>query len=679
MPAASFPSTSDPPETFRAALERLLEQRHTPADIQTLRRALISGQIAQATGERAVAIGGNVDDTIIVSGDNNIIATFKGPDANIIRQIFHQALAEIESDRYARSLQDYFRALRAYCASLPYLTLHDIRPPKTLDEVYVPLQAQPQPREREEKTESQGPRDRPSLGPLSIAEVLQRREHTHLLILGEPGAGKSTLLRQLAEHAWDAPHKIGLTAPHLPLLVPLRSLALTEGTLEERLKRALASEMMLLRELPAGFFDEWPRQAGARWLLLFDGLDEVSADRRAELMRWLKSSLQWLEGHRLILTTRPSGYARGELDETLFGHYEILPFTPAQTDEFARKWFQEQADAFLQELARVRAGALSGTPLLLTIAAKVYLEKQALPARRSALYDQFVDIWLREAIDHRGLKNELGERACKVARFALARLALAMTERAGEISEAELFQKAAEYLRNALHLSEDEAEVDGEKFVRVMARRSGVFLRRGEKYDWLHPTFREYLAAEAIARECRQEPECVWERAVSRWEDENWREVALFTLSVLSDAGKDITALVERIWKEDDEGLYFAGYALAEQVRIQDALAQQIITALLDRARRMSGIVVLFGDDPITVLGELRGYPKVAEGLLALAQDAQVEARLRERAAEALGKLERVEQAAEILLLLSLLLLNQVARVGTRGASSRDSAGAGAG
>lgn len=88
-----------------------------------------------------------------------------------------------------QDVEDYLAAVREYCASLPYLSLHDIRPPKTLDEVYVPLKAQPQPREREEKTE---PQERESLRPLSIAEVLQRREHTHLLILGEPGAGKST-------------------------------------------------------------------------------------------------------------------------------------------------------------------------------------------------------------------------------------------------------------------------------------------------------------------------------------------------------------------------------------------------------------------------------------------------------------------------------------------------------
>jgi hypothetical protein len=119
---------------------------------------------------------------------------------------------------------DYLAALRDYCANLPYLTLHDIRPPKTLDEVYVPLKARPQPRKDQDLT---GPLARDLSGlerhePLSISDVMRQREPPHVLILGEPGAGKSTLLRQLAEHAWDAPDKIGLDAPHLPILVPLR-------------------------------------------------------------------------------------------------------------------------------------------------------------------------------------------------------------------------------------------------------------------------------------------------------------------------------------------------------------------------------------------------------------------------------------------------------------------------
>jgi HEAT repeat protein len=546
-----------------------------------------------------------------------------------------------------QAVEDYLEDVRRYCAELPYLTLHDIRPPRTLDEVYVPLQARPQMRPDRRATASSCPPE----GPLSISDVMRRRDPPHILILGEPGAGKSTLLRQLAQRAWDRPHEVGLDAPHLPLLIPLRRLAAQEaGSLEERLRRAVTGELVPKRDLPEDFFTRWPQQTDANWLLLLDGLDEVPAGQRLDLMAWLRRAIPTLGPVRIVVTSRPSGYSPGELDERAFGHYDLLPFTPEQARAFASRWFGEGAEKFLEEFARVRAGALGGTPLLLTIAAKVYGERGALPGRRSALYDQFVDIWLEEA-KGRGLSAELGERVSRVAKFGLARLALAMTERPG-LTLRDLEQEAAAYLRDALRLSDDEAEAEGPRFVEVIARRSGVFTRRGEACDFIHPTFREYLAAWALVRVCRKDGgydlERAWERAVSRWGEERWREVALFALSFLSDAGQDVTPLVQRIWRGGEEGLRFAGTVLTEGMPVEGGLSDAIIDALLVRARGAR-----LEDWPISLLGELRGYPRAGDGLLALARDEKVDGWGRERAAEALGRLGWAEEAAPILLALA--------------------------
>jgi len=536
-----------------------------------------------------------------------------------------------------QAVEDYLEDVRRYCAELPYLTLHDIRPPRTLDEVYVPLQARPQMRPDRRATACSCPPE----GPLSISDVMRRRDPPHILILGEPGAGKSTLLRQLAQRAWDRPHEVGLDAPHLPLLIPLRRLAAQEaGSLEERLRRAVTGELVPKRDLPEDFFTRWPEQTDANWLLLLDGLDEVPAERRPRLMAWLRETFPALGPVRIVVTSRPSGYSPGELDERTFGHYDLLPFTPEQARAFASRWFGEGAEKFLEEFARVRAGALGGTPLLLTIAAKVYGERGALPGRRSALYDQFVDIWLEEA-KGRGLSAELGERVSRVAKFGLARLALAMTERPG-LTLRDLEQEAAAYLRDALRLSDDEAEAEGPRFVEVMARRSGVFTRRGEACDFIHPTFREYLAAWALVRACRKDGgydlEQAWKRAVSRWGEERWQEVALFALSLLSDAGQDVTPLVRRIWRKGEEGLRFAGTVLAEGVPVGEGLSDSIIDGLLDRARKAR-----FEDWPISLLGELRGFPRAGDGLRALARDKRVGRDVRERAAGALFHLGRSE------------------------------------
>jgi hypothetical protein len=91
-----------PPE-LKQTLERLQAGITDTADLETLRRAFQAGQIVLATGERAVAIGGSVEDTVIVTGDNNIV--FKGATAESVREALQQVLERIASDRYAASLQ----------------------------------------------------------------------------------------------------------------------------------------------------------------------------------------------------------------------------------------------------------------------------------------------------------------------------------------------------------------------------------------------------------------------------------------------------------------------------------------------------------------------------------------------------------------------------------------------
>lgn len=67
-------------------LERITNGTHTDNDLVTLRRAINNGKITIATGERAVAIGGDVNDTVIFTGGRNLI--LKGIDSNTLQEIF---------------------------------------------------------------------------------------------------------------------------------------------------------------------------------------------------------------------------------------------------------------------------------------------------------------------------------------------------------------------------------------------------------------------------------------------------------------------------------------------------------------------------------------------------------------------------------------------------------------
>ncbi len=77
-------------DTLQAALLRLLTQSSTAEDMTMLLEALRNGQFALAVGERAVALGGDVNDAVIITGDGNTVQIFKGPDAQTLRGIIQQ-------------------------------------------------------------------------------------------------------------------------------------------------------------------------------------------------------------------------------------------------------------------------------------------------------------------------------------------------------------------------------------------------------------------------------------------------------------------------------------------------------------------------------------------------------------------------------------------------------------
>jgi hypothetical protein len=184
-------------------------------------------------------------------------------------------------------------------------------------------------------------------------------------------------------------------------------------------------------------------------------------------------------------------------------------------------------------------------------------------------------------------------------------------------------------------------------------RRAGLVIRRGDRYEFIHPDFREYLSAAALVQRYGIDPNRVWGRVICRWRNKNWRGVALFALGVLSDGNKDVTPLLKVILRQGVSGLYFSGTALADRVRVADDLANRIIDALVARARRTAASDLVRHPNALEVLSRLGAYPLATEGLLALARDETVDILVRRHAVRALERLRRVGKAIPILLTLA--------------------------
>jgi len=96
-----------------------------------------------------------------------------------------------------------------------------------------------------------------------------------------------------------------------------------------------------------------------------------------------------------------------------------------------------------------------------------------------------------------------------------------------------------------------------ERFLRVMARRSGVFLKREERYEWVHPTFREYFAALVLNQQLESGEsfeEVLGERALR----EEWAGAIVTLAEVCAQARELVAWLIKRAKAEDGKGAFLA-------------------------------------------------------------------------------------------------------------------------
>lgn len=490
------------------------------------------------------------------------------------------------------ALQDYLRAIRIFSTDTPYLALDELLSgtKRALHEVYVPLLARragvpdsDKPAEGEEEGREKGesdehvggggteseedarlserPTERKAVMPstFSVTDILHAASkhggYQNVLLQGAAGFGKSTALRHITAHAWSQPHLLGLGRPHLPIVIRLQFMAKDRGaSIDEWLLNGLrrAGDLALERTPPAGFFGEWSARENAPWLLLLDGLDEVAAEHRDGVLRWVRVLLRGLEGrHLVVMTSRPASDIAYQELASEFTVYDVLPFNEGQQVEFATRWFPDAAADFLAKVRRISAGdlfrePLALTPLLLTIAAAVYRRDGDLPESGEAeLYGKFIDILFEEA-ERRGLLDELKDGVSDVARGGLERLALAMTERPTENTLAALTQVSAGFLKEEFGWGATRAETRGEQFVEVLGRRTGVLYRKGDSFNWVHPTIREHLAAQALDRKLRRSGNDYTAVIGARLLEQRWHDV-LWNLTLIH---QDRQALVRWISQE---------------------------------------------------------------------------------------------------------------------------------
>jgi len=293
--------------------------RLSQRDLQMLVAAVRSQQVTIATGERAVAIGGNADGAVIVTGDNNVIGDrnliIKGANAEAIRELMGKR-SPIEIKLLRAVKQEVASRLNG---SLHKAVLIQLNKEFQIDQVIRPW---------ESEIKIGGKPAEPMPESMAVLEVFDREDTAgKLLILGSPGSGKTTVMLELAKSLTER------ATEHLDYPIPvLLNLSLWKDGSQPIRDWLLAEIISKYGFKTKTDLDLINQCLDARQLLpMLDGLDEVEPLRQATCVQAINDFLKGENPpEKLVVCSRNEEYSNNDKLLQLNGAIHIQALTNEQ-------------------------------------------------------------------------------------------------------------------------------------------------------------------------------------------------------------------------------------------------------------------------------------------------------------------------------------------------------------
>lgn len=316
-------------------------------------------------------------------------------------------------------------------------------------------------------------------------------QHKRLLIYGAPGAGKTTLLKVIATDC-----ATGAFRPDLvPVFIALRDFAEADGSLDlpafvQRAWGGNPNTKLVLR--------------GGRALILLDGLDEVRDREFVRVRKVIEGFAAEYQDCPILLTTR---VASREYAFEGFAEVEIAPLGPAQIQAFAVRWFASRGDerraaSFMAELtANPTVAELASNPLLLTLLALVFEERNDLGGTRTDLFREALDLLLRKWDASRGIERDRLPVSHSNIEALLSEIAYSRLLAGEYFFDQDGLAGQIQDFFTERDLPVTRYESFPERVLNNLVSHVGILVPRSARiYSFAHLLFQEYLAAQRVAR-----------------------------------------------------------------------------------------------------------------------------------------------------------------------------------
>ncbi|WP_081615732.1 NACHT domain-containing protein [Kocuria sp. UCD-OTCP] len=359
------------------------------------------------------------------------------------------------------------------------------------------------------KKETQKPNNEIDSNDMRVEQALaQGNRH---LIRGEAGSGKTTLLQWLAINA--ARKQLSGDLIHwresVPIFLQLRRYTNSELPAPEAFINESAP--LVGGAMPKGWAHRILESGQA--ILLIDGVDEIPEKQRAEAKQWLRELVRMYPGCKYVVTSRPPAVSNKWLSTDGFVSTDLLPMGKKDVENFVSQWHdaalkstsgspekQDEFEGYERELINVirdnkSVASLASTPLLCAMLCALNRDRKTqLPSDRMELYR----IALETLLDRRDAERKVSQ--AEEIRLSMPQKSVLLQGLAfnlilngqSDVSRENIIKYFDSRLKYMTSISSSSDLV----FNQILLR-SGLLREPIEgRFDFIHRTFQEYLAAQ---------------------------------------------------------------------------------------------------------------------------------------------------------------------------------------